>query len=126
MDNVNITISSYGFLINFYPIYDKLHPSIRTPQYGLFATLVALLFTAFTYVSFAWLAIKCFGMNNIDQNIFVNFDSNADDWVSSVAKLLFLMIFLCALPFNIHPLKVCTLNFVEELRAQTVSKQIDG
>ena len=31
MDNINITISSYGFLINFYPIYDKLHPSIGTP-----------------------------------------------------------------------------------------------
>ena len=30
-DCFNITISSFGFLIGFYPMYDKIEPAKRTP-----------------------------------------------------------------------------------------------
>lgn len=62
IDCFNITISSYGFLIGFYPMYDKIQPSKRTPFNGFFATSIALFLTSIVYVSFAKLSIICFGM----------------------------------------------------------------
>lgn len=52
-DCFNITISSFGFLIGFYPMYDKIEPNKRTPKNGFFATFVALAATVFIYVSFS-------------------------------------------------------------------------
>ena len=119
MDSFNITIASYGFLINYYPIYDKIEPKIRTHKIGLLATLLALLFTVVTYYAFAHLSVACFGIENIRQNILGNFDDNV---LSIIVKLTFLVIFLCAIPFNFFPLKVCALNFIEELKQNRISK----
>lgn len=72
IDCFNISISSFGFLINFYPIYDKLRPSIRSPATGRMATLIALSVTAMIYIFFAYLAISNFGIDQIKQNVFEN------------------------------------------------------
>ena len=39
-------------------------------------------------------------------------------------KVIFLVIFFCALPFNIYPLKIATLNIKEELFGRRVSKSL--
>jgi hypothetical protein len=52
-DCFNISISSFGFLVGFYPIYDRIEPKTRTPTNGFFATLVALVATVIIYVSFS-------------------------------------------------------------------------
>lgn len=52
-DCFNISISSFGFLVAFYPIYDKIEPKVRTPTNGFFATFVALISTVIIYVSFS-------------------------------------------------------------------------
>ena len=123
-DCFNITISSYGFLIGFYPMYDKIKPSKRTPKNGFMATAVALILTCLVYVSFAQLSILCFGVDNIKQNIFENL-SDSNDFLSQSVKVIFLVIFLCALPFNIYPVKLCVFNFVEEIRFNRISKDLD-
>ena len=35
------------------------------------------------------------------------------------------MVFICAIPFNIHPTKLCFLNVIEEYRNGSVSKGMD-
>jgi len=101
-DCFNIAISSYGFLVGFYPMYDKIYPEKRTPRNGLLAIAVALSLTAFVYVTFAKLSIFCFGIDNIQQNVFENLDSGI---LSQSVKIIFLLVFLCAIPFNIFNVK---------------------
>lgn len=105
-------------------MYDKIKPSQRTPKNGLFATAVALILTCLVYVSFAQLSILCFGVDNIKQNVFENL-SDSNDFLSQSVKVIFLVIFLCALPFNIYPVKLCVFNFVEEMRSNRISKDLD-
>ena len=92
-----------------------MSPNIRNTKYGMTAVGLALSLTMLTYLSFSKLSILYFGIENIHQNIFDNFSSEFD-FLSQFLKLIFLVIFYCALPFNLHPLKVATFNLVEELR----------
>ena len=64
-DCFNIAISSYGFLIGFYPIFDKIEPAKRTPKNALVTAATALSLTLLVYVSFAYLSITSFGLTNI-------------------------------------------------------------
>jgi len=129
VDNFNITISSYGFLINFYSLYDKLEPQLRTHKNGFVSSFYALLFTAFVYISFAYLSVQCFGEGNIEQNILKNFRITSstpkeEAVLALIVKVLFLIVFLCTIPFNFFPLKICLLNLIEELRCQRISKSL--
>ena len=105
-------------------MYDKIHPSKRTPKNGFRASAVALILTCLVYVSFTKLSILCFGVDNIKQNIFENL-SDSNDFLSQSVKVIFLVIFLCALPFNIYPVKLCVFNFIEEIRSNRISKDLD-
>ena len=97
-------------MINLYTIYDKLYPDIRTTKNGLKASAGALIFTGFIYISFAYVSIACFGMENISQNIFSNLSDSG--FLSQFVKVLFLLIFICAIPFNFYPVKECVINFI--------------
>lgn len=44
---------------------------------------------------------------------------------STLIIVLFIIIFLCSLPFNFHALKVCTLNFIEEIRVKKISTELE-
>ena len=78
LDCFNIAISSYGFLIGFYPIFDKIEPAKRTPRNALVTTAIALSLTLLVYVSFAHLSIISFGLTNIKQNVFENMSDSTD------------------------------------------------
>ena len=65
MDAFNIILCAYGYIINLYPIYDKLEPSQRNHQTLLLCCLVALIFSAGVYTAFAWLASSVFGLNSL-------------------------------------------------------------
>ena len=123
-DAFNIILTAYGYIINLYPIYDKLEPSIRSPRVLMIACTLALLFTAFVYTAFGWLAAEVFGIQNLKQNIFSNFEGH-EDLLSQAVKILFLVMFVCAIPFNVHPTKLCFLNIIEEARNGSVSKMLD-
>jgi hypothetical protein len=71
------------------------------------------------------LSILCFGIENIKQNIFENFSAD-DDILSQFVRIIFLVIFLCALPFNIYPVKLCVLNFIEEVRSKRISQDLEA
>ena len=61
----NIVVTAYGFLINLYPIYDKLEPQKRTHGTILLASGVALSFGAFVYLAFSLMSAEVFGMGNL-------------------------------------------------------------
>lgn len=111
LDSFNIFISSYGFLVNFYPIYDKLKPELRGPKNARKAVYMALTFIFITYCSFSFLAIEYFGTKHIDQDIFTNF-AREKGFFSVLIIVWFMVISLCSFPFNFHPLKLCVLNFL--------------
>ena len=95
-----------------YPVYDKLEVEKRNEKNILSAVLVAMIFSALMYGGFAEFAALNFGLKDIKPNVFQNFENGI---ISIILKLLFLLIFLCALPFNIHPVRNCMITFIQEL-----------
>ena len=69
MDSANITVTSYGFIINFFPIYATLRE--KTNRNGFISAGMALAFGITAYTIFASLAILSYGYN-IDPSIFEN------------------------------------------------------
>lgn len=124
LDSFNIFLSSYGFLVNFYPVYDKLRPELRGPGNARRAVCLALSFIAVTYVIFSYLSMEFFGIKNIDQDIFTNFARDGG-WLSMLIIFWFIIIFLCSFPFNFHPLKLCALNVIQEIRTGEVSAELE-
>src|ERR1700761_761383 len=70
LDSFNIVITSYGFIINFFPIYSSMH-SPRTNRGGIFAVIMALIFCFTTYTLFSLMAMFSYGID-IQPNIFEN------------------------------------------------------
>lgn len=124
LDSFNISVSSYGFMLNFTPVFDKLKPELRSPSNGRLAVILALMFVGFAYISFGELSIAYFGAVNVEQNVFTNF-GREHEWLSVIILLWFIVIFLCSLPFNFHPLKVCVLNLIGEFRSRKITNELD-
>jgi amino acid permease len=55
IDSICIVLSSYAFVINFYPIYSSMER--RTNRNGMYATTMAMIFCFIIYISFSLLAI---------------------------------------------------------------------
>ena len=91
----------------------------------MLATSTALILTMTVYLTFSQMAISYFGVNNIQQNIFENFSHDFDP-LSQLLKVVFLVIFFCALPFNLHPLKICMLSLIEEFRSARISRELNA
>lgn len=84
---------------------------------------MALAFGITAYTIFASLAILSYGYN-IDPSIFENIKE--DDGILSVAlRCLFLVIFLCNIPFIFFAGKEALLNVVAELNERMVSRKMD-
>ena len=118
----NIVITAYGFLINLYPIYDKIEPSQRNHSTILQACAMGTLFSALVYLAFRYMSAKVFGMQHLYANLLENMDN--DNIFFIVVKLLFLLIFACAIPFNVIVPKRCMLNIIEESAYATISTNL--
>ena len=111
-------------MLNFTPVFDKLKPELRSPANGRLTVILALMFVGFFYVSFGELSISYFGAVNIEQNVFTNF-GREHELLSTMILLWFIVIFLCSLPFNFHPLKVSVLNLIGEFRSRKITNELD-
>ena len=118
----NIVITAYGFLINLYPIYDKIYPSQRNHKTIMLAVGMGTLFSALIYLAFSYMSAQVFGMQHLHANLLENMDN--DNFFHVVVKLLFLLIFACAIPFNVNVPKRCMLNIIEELMDATISTNL--
>ena len=84
---------------------------------------MGMLFSALVYLAFSYMSAKVFGMENLRANLLENMDNGNMFFVS--VKLLFLLIFACAIPFNVIVPKRCILNIIEESAYATVSTNLN-
>ena len=125
MDSISIIVSSYAFIINFFPIYSSLEK--RSNTNGIMAAAMALLFCFIVYISFSFLAYYSYG-ENLNANIFENIQRE-QGLASIFIRVLFLVIFLCNIPFIFLPGKEAFLIMVDEFMTRSMSlslmKRID-
>lgn len=106
IDSINITLTSYGFIINLFPVASQM----RDQSYGnvMKAVWLALLFCLSAYVILSVLAQNLFG-SSIAVSLFDNMKQ--DNGILSIGvRVLFLVIFLCNIPYLFFPGKMSILN----------------
>eukprot|EP00347_Sterkiella_histriomuscorum_P001964 403369990 len=120
VDAINIILTAYGFVMNFYPTFSQLDKKTNTNGYA--ASIIALLFSFIVYMLFSILASEIYG-ENIQPTLFDNlqYETNV---ASYFIRVIFLAIFICNMPFAFLPGKECLLSMIEEYRNNTISKQI--
>lgn len=70
VDCINITLTSYGFIINLFPISKQLKVYNNTNI--MKSVLMALIFCFGAYITLTVFAINLYGENNIKESIFDN------------------------------------------------------
>jgi amino acid permease len=122
IDAINITITSYGFVINLFPIQSQMKDKRQSSV--LLAVLLALVFCVFSYSLLTKLAINIYGEQNIQQSIFDNLKQ--DSGLLSVGiRGIFLIIFICNIPYLFYPGKLSVLNILQEYRFRCFSKSLE-
>lgn len=122
IDAINITLTSYGFIINLFPIASQM----KEQTYGnvMSAIFIALSFCFSAYLILALLAQNLFG-SNIQVSLFDNMKD--DRGILSVGvRCLFLVIFLCNIPYLFFPGKMSILNALQEYRFHVFSKVLES
>lgn len=121
VDSVNILLTSYGFVINLFPISQQLEVSSNANV--LKSVLLALGFCFTSYLILTQLCINLFGEQNIQQSIFDNLKE--DHSILSIGtRALFLVIFLCNIPYLFFPGKMSIINALQEYRVRCISQKI--
>lgn len=82
-----------------------------------------LSFVFISYTVLTFMAIRIYGESGIKQSILDNFaaDSNME---SVLLRLIFLVIFLCNIPYLFYPGKSCLLSLVMEYRYSLFSQNL--
>lgn len=70
-DSFNMTVASFGFVLQLYPVYASMQKKER-PRFGL-AVNLALALCFFVYLALALTSIMFFGADQVQANIFDNF-----------------------------------------------------
>jgi amino acid permease len=121
VDCINITLTSYGFIINLFPISRQLKEYNNANI--IKAVLIALTFCFLVYISLTVLAMNLYG-THIQQSIFDNMRSDKGVLTKGV-RLLFLLIFCCNIPYLFYPAKLSILNALQEYRLKCFSRAIE-
>lgn len=120
IDAINIILTAYAFVINFFPIISSMEK--RSTESGLSAVTIAMSFCFFVYLTFSVFAYIVYG-DNINPNIFVNLQLE-HNFASIFVRTLFLLIFICNIPFIFLPGKEALLIMLDEAMRRTMSLQI--
>ena len=78
------------------------------------SVVLALSFCFYSYVVLTILAMNIYGEQNIQQSIFENLKEDQFNPLSIFIRMLFLVIFLCNIPFLFFPGKLSILNAYQE------------
>ena len=124
IDSMNITLTSYGFVINLFPIAQTLRQKTKTNI--MKAVFLALCFCFSSYMILTKLAINIYGAKNIQQSIFENLKEDNTNLMSIGIRILFLVIFLCNIPYLFYPGKLSVLNALQEYRLRCFSSAIEN
>lgn len=122
IDSINITLTSYGFIINLFPIASQM--KAQTYSNVMSAVFLALCFCFSAYLILSLLAQNLFG-DKIEVSLFDNMKD--DHGILSVGvRILFLVIFLCNIPYLFFPGKMSVLNALQEYRFRVFSKVLEA
>lgn len=123
VDSINITLTSYGFIINLFPITSQLkeYNNVNIMK----SVFMALVFCFGSYIILSVLAMNLYGENNIHQSIFDNMKNDKQNPLTIGIRLLFLVIFCCNIPYLFYPAKLSILNALQEYRIKCFSKAIE-
>jgi amino acid permease len=121
-DSISIILSSYGFILNFFPIYSQLtEPNNKK---GLLSITMALIFCAIIYLYFSFLCLKQYG-DSIQPSIFDNLSAEGPSIPGAIIFTIFVSMFLCNAPFAFNPAKEALLGFYDEMMNRTLSKDLE-
>jgi uncharacterized membrane protein YidH (DUF202 family) len=120
---MNISLTSYGFVINLFPISQQMQDKSKGSM--MKSVLIALTFCFLSYVTLTKLAINIFGEENIQQSIFENLKNDQTNPLSIGIRVLFLVIFLCNIPYLFFPGKLSILNAYQEYKQRCFSRVIE-
>ena len=110
IDSVNIAVASQGFVFALFPIYSSMAQSARPKV--MTSVTSALFFTCTTYTFLSCISIAYFGQENIKPSIFENIQQQPG-LASVFLRCLFLLIFLCNIPFVFFAGKAALLAVVD-------------
>ena len=108
IDSLNIAVASYGFVINLFPIQSGMKKKSDITK----SVTVSLAFVIFAYTMLGLLSALSFGILNVKPSIFENLQSD-QSWFSVVLRCLFMLIFICNIPFIFFPGKQAILSVIE-------------
>lgn len=94
----------------------------RTNKSGISAVVMALIFCFSTYTLFSLMAMFSYGID-IQPNIFENIKQDKGA-ISICLRALFMLIFVCNIPFTFIAGKECLLTFILEYRERVISNQL--
>lgn len=110
---MNILLTSYAFLINLFPISKQLKEN--TYSNVMKSVFMALFFCFGAYSALTILASNIYGEKNIQQSLFDNLKN--DSGISSIiVRSMFLVIFICNIPYLYFAGKLSLLNAIQEYR----------
>jgi hypothetical protein len=89
------------------------------------SVLIALAFCFGSYVIITKLAMNIYGEHNIQASIFENLKQDQSNPLSIGIRLLFLVIFLCNIPYLFFPGKLSILNAYQEYQQRCFSSAIE-
>ena len=115
MDCINIGVASQGFVISLFPIYCDMTSQARPKV--LYSVFYALMFCFAVYAILGLVSIEYYGLANIEQNIFDNLKTS-DDIFSILLRIVFLQIFLCAIPFIFFAGKLSILAIAQKCTSE--------
>lgn len=95
----------------------------RNNSKGLYAAIIALIFCFITYNGFSLMAYNSYG-DELQPSIFENIKQE-NDFISFALRSIFLVIFLCNIPFVFFPGKECLLTLIMEIKERMVSKKLE-
>lgn len=121
MDSVNIIITSYAFILNFFPVFSSMED--KSPASGRRAVSVAMIFCFIVYVLFSFLAYFVYG-DNLNPNIFENLTLE-NNFLSIFIRALFLIVFLCNITFIFLPGKEALLIMIDEFMKNSMSNKMN-
>ena len=111
IDSVTIILTSYGFIMNFYPVYSSLE--VCNTRNGMLSSSGAMLFCFVVYILFSHLGILSYG-DAVSSDIFENISAEAPSVMNVSLRSIFICIFLCNIPFVVVPGREAILVLIDE------------
>jgi len=121
VNSINVTITTYGFIINLFPITEGMKDKSSTNV--MKAVALALFFCFATYLVLTLCCLQIYG-SSIDINLFQNIVEDKN-WLSYLVRLIFLVIFFTNIPFVFYPGKLSVVNIIAEYQDHYFSSKLE-